>query len=74
VNVFGPYTKLVSPQRRQAVNHVRGRIAPAFFFCFGVREKRLKLLFFLNGHTNWKFLLVEEKTLLQLCKYLPDIQ
>jgi hypothetical protein len=32
VNVFGPYTKLVSPQRRQAVNHVRGRIAPAFFF------------------------------------------
>ena len=32
VNVFGPYTKLVSPQRRQAVNHVRGRITPAFFF------------------------------------------
>jgi hypothetical protein len=32
VNVLSPHTKLVSPQRRQAVNHVRGRIAPFFVF------------------------------------------
>lgn len=28
VNVLGPDAKLVSPQRRQPVNHVRGRVAP----------------------------------------------
>ena len=28
VNVLGADTELVSPQRRQAVNHVRGRVAP----------------------------------------------
>lgn len=32
VNVFGPHAKLISPFGRQAVNHVRGRIAPVCVF------------------------------------------
>lgn len=31
VNIFGSHAKLVGLQRRQSVNHVRGRVAPCLF-------------------------------------------
>lgn len=33
VNVFGSHAKLVGAQRRQSVNHVRGRVAPDVVCC-----------------------------------------